>query len=86
LLKTLLAKDMGEAFVHREKQGFASPVEQWLFPQGTMDKRVVDWLHSPDTLVREWLNLEAISKLRGDKGSHMLWNIVCVEAWCRENL
>jgi asparagine synthase (glutamine-hydrolysing) len=89
VLKTICAREMGEAFVDRPKQGFGLPLQQWLDDR-RFHQIIKDGFASTTSPISAWFERGALAKVWSDfqGGKRWLaqevWNLMMLDAWARE--
>jgi len=85
ILKHLFAPRLPNNLVHRRKQGFEIPVNEWL--RGPLREQVQSSLLRPDCEVGQFLDLKTIRRLyehhRRGLGQHgqLLWSLLVLARW-----
>ncbi|MFH1187873.1 MAG: asparagine synthase (glutamine-hydrolyzing) [bacterium] len=88
ILKDILSQYMPADFIHRRKQGFGAPVEQWL-NNPSMKKYVFKKLDTgaqirsifSKKIIDECLNDFYIEDHRHERAGQRLWVLLCLERW-----
>jgi asparagine synthase (glutamine-hydrolysing) len=86
--KALLARRMGDAYAYRPKQGFGSPLQQWL-DTPRFRALVEDGFASSGSPLRPWFAPGALVGVHRDfrAGKRWLaqevWNLILLDAWAR---
>lgn len=88
ILKDILSEYMPADFIHRRKQGFGAPVEQWLNNQ-SMKKYVYEKLDSDaqirsifsEKIIDECLKDFYIKDHKHERAGQRLWVLLCLERW-----
>lgn len=88
ILKDILSEYMPADFIHRRKQGFGAPVEQWL-DNPSMKKYVYEKLGSgaqirsifSEKIIDECLNDFYTEDHRHERAGQRLWVLLCLERW-----
>ncbi|HEX7008747.1 MAG TPA: asparagine synthase-related protein, partial [Phycisphaeraceae bacterium] len=90
VLKRVLEREFPHAFVHRRKQGFASPVTPWMTP-GRAGRRLLEaMLADPACRLGEFFRIEAIRDLlaaHGPQQNHAgrLWLLLVLGRWLQRH-
>lgn len=88
ILKDILSEYMPHDFVYRPKQGFGSPIEQWL--ENSKMKTYVYTKLGPDAKVRSLLSGDSIDEYlndfytvssRNERAAQRVWTLLCLELW-----
>jgi asparagine synthase (glutamine-hydrolysing) len=86
VLKRMLEREFPHAFVHRRKQGFATPVTPWMAP-GRAGRRLLEaMLADPACRLGEFFRVEAIRDLLaahgpGQNHAGRLWLLLVLGRW-----
>jgi asparagine synthase (glutamine-hydrolysing) len=85
VLRAAMRDSLPEAILDRPKQGFGSPMEEWL--RGDFGRHARQAVHDSALHERELLDYDVVDGLfaahaagRGDWSKH-LWNLYCVSRW-----
>jgi asparagine synthase (glutamine-hydrolysing) len=80
LLRSLLSRKMGEAFVDRRKHGFRIPTRPWLRSLGP--ERLEEMVFSEG--VERWLDRDRLGRLlRHPRGHELVWPFLMFSHWHR---
>lgn len=90
LLKDVLARLMGEPFVHRAKRGFGIPRARWFDPGRPARKRFEEIALDPAGPLREWFEPREMAQLAAEHGggkdrSAAMWLLLVLGLWRRQN-
>jgi len=92
ILRDILSEYTNKDFAFRKKQGFGSPIWNWLNKDGI--KRYVYTKLNETTLLNNFLNKEEIGKVLKDfyevedkheRSAQRLWVLLCLEIWLENN-
>ena len=87
LLKRAMADLLPEEILHRPKQGFAVPLDQWF--RRDLREMAHDILLAPRCLGRGYFRAEAVKRILDEHVSavgrwhHQLWDLLMLELWHR---
>lgn len=81
LLKQLMSRYYGKAFVHRRKMGFAVPLRSWFSDQGALRETVNERLIGSDSRLREYFDLEVIAEMLRNNDVSRLWLLLFLDEW-----
>jgi asparagine synthase (glutamine-hydrolysing) len=90
ILKEILGRQMGNAFVHRSKQGFGIPRQHW-FRAGSKGRAMFDRvLQEKDSGLAQWFDLDAIRSAAAEHSdkrdrSGMMWLLLVLGLWRQQN-
>jgi asparagine synthase (glutamine-hydrolysing) len=91
LLKKVLGKDFPPEFIHRKKQGFAIPRDQWFLPGGHPGRKLLEEvLMASDSRLHECFNPDQIQHQlnlhqKDCDNSDTLWLLLVLGIWLDQN-
>ncbi len=83
-IKNLLSDKFSDKFVHRKKQGFSVPVNQWLF-EGRSLQETEGRLKDNSSPIYDWLRPTMVSEIVDKKQGNSTWNLLVFDEWLRQN-
>jgi asparagine synthase (glutamine-hydrolysing) len=89
VLRSLLAREMGEPFATRRKAGFTVPLRKWFAAGSELDALFHDTVLAGDARIGGWLKPRSVRELHdrhlaGDDQSTPLWAVLVLETWIRQ--
>lgn len=89
VLKQLVARQFGEAFAFRRKQGFAIPLARWFVPGGRAHSLLSDELNDKSNAIHSLFDTRAIRLMLKESGNvrrrlGALWLILVLAVWLRD--
>ncbi len=86
LLRQLAKKYLPAELINQPKRGFEIPLKNWI--EGELKEIVFDYLESPQSLYRNYLDSGFVDKLlqnkikiTAEKRAKILWTILSMEIW-----
>lgn len=84
LLKDLLRRTMGDAFVDRKKMGFGLPVDRWLGVGGSHERWVHERFLGRDAPLCELFEPERVHEIAAAGAVGPLWQLLVLDEWLRQ--
>ena len=89
VLRSLLAREMGEEFATRPKAGFTVPMKKWFAVGSELDCFFRDTVLAGDARIGRWLKTQSLRDLHGrhvagQDQSTPLWAVLVLETWMRQ--
>lgn len=85
LLKKVMEKYYPADFVHREKMGFAVPVQKWFGSGGELHSEVVGRLTGRKSNIGEYFNQNMIRRVTAQNNFGHIWQLLFLEEWLAQN-
>jgi asparagine synthase (glutamine-hydrolysing) len=86
-LKKAVEGIIPDEIIWREKQGFATPMSEWLKPESKVSKELINIIYKSKIKERDILNYEFVNRLiwthqkRGVEHNFRIWNLITLSLW-----
>ena len=87
ILKKAVEGIIPDEIIWREKQGFATPMSEWLKPESKVSKELINIIYKSKIKERDILNYEFVNRLiwthqkRGVEHNFRIWNLITLSLW-----
>jgi asparagine synthase (glutamine-hydrolysing) len=85
LLKKTVEKYYSKEFIHRNKKGFAVPVQKWFQKDGALYQEINDRILAKNSVLENYFKPESMKKIVDSGNSGHIWLLLFLEEWLRQN-